>query len=66
MATALDLPVTAGEDKVARISPRDDERMQALYSQMGQVVAAYLRHGALAPGLYRSPRGEFEPEGAAR
>jgi hypothetical protein len=66
MARALSLPITVGEDMIARISPRDDERMQALHLEMQQVVAAYLRHGDLAPGTYRSPRGGLEPEGAAR
>jgi hypothetical protein len=66
MASALGLPVTAGADRIARISPQDEERMEALHDEMLHVVAAYLRHGVLEPGAYRSPRGGLEPIGAAR
>lgn len=66
MARALGLPITAGADRIARISPEDDDRMGALHVQMQNVVAAYLRHAELAPGAYQAPRGGLEPTGAAR
>ena len=66
MAKALGLPITAGADRIARISPQDDERMGVLHLQMLNVVAAYLRYAELSPGVYQVPRDGLEPEGAAR
>ena len=66
MAKALGLPITAGADRIARISPQDDERMGVLHLQMQNVVAAYLRYADLSPGAYQVPRDGLEPEGAAR
>ena len=66
MARALDIPITAGTDRIARIPPEEDDRMRALHLQMQNVVAAYLRHAELAPGAYPAPRGGLEPAGAAR
>ena len=66
MAKALGLPITAGADRIARISPQDDERMGMLHLEMQNVVAAYLRYADLSPGAYQVPRDGLEPEGAAR
>jgi hypothetical protein len=66
MAEALGLPITIGANRIARISPQDDERLGALHLQMQKVVAAYMRHAALSPGSYLAPRDGLEPEGAAR
>ena len=60
------LPITAGADRIARISPQDDERMGVLHLQMQNVGAAYLRYADLSPGAYQVPRDGLEPEGAAR
>jgi hypothetical protein len=66
MASALSLPITAGTDRIARISPQDDERMHALHQQMQSVVTAYIRHADFSPGKYLSPRDGLIPEDAAR
>lgn len=65
MARALGLPITAGADNIARISPQDEERMDALHLQMQNVVAAYLRHASLSPGTYQTPREGLNHLGAA-
>ena len=38
MAKALGLPITAGADRIARLSPQDDERMGVLHQQMPGIL----------------------------